>query len=66
MQSRLDLKIGTSDSVTIKSRRILKDKLSRSVGREFSGTYLHKDHPQPADKRTERSPRVFRKFVIFL
>ena len=60
--------VWTSDSVTIKSQCVLKDKLTRSEGEELSGTCSNKNHRQPADNipRTHRrfSEKYFKLFAI--
>ena len=52
----------TSNSVTINSLRVLKDKLVKSVGRELSGIYSHKNYRQHADS----SPKICKFFVVIL
>ena len=47
--------------VTIKSYRVLKNKLARSVGGEWLGTYSNKNQPQFADNLL-RTHRKFSKF----
>ena len=54
-----------SNSVTINFWRVLKDKLARNVGREWSGSYSNKNHQQFADNlpRTHKDfPKMFQIF----
>ena len=55
----------TSNSVTIKSWRVLKDKIAGSVGREWSGAYSNRNQRQFADNYQITRRRFSENFQIF-
>ena len=57
--------VWTSNSVTIKSWRVLKDKIARSVGREWYGTYSNRNQRQFADNYQITRRRFSENFQIF-
>ena len=54
-----------SNSVTIKPKSVLKDKLARSVGRELSGTYSNKNHQQLAENLMRTHQRFSKSLCNF-